>query len=1082
MQHSSISVDQSSAFNPQRNHSPQHYYYQSAQQHQPTHFYPYQSQLSLTNTSSNSNDQQQNSSQRSLPLSTDIKNDSNKKKSDWNEIEITGNVRTLSPTLWTLSQLTSLYLNDNQLSRLPSEIACLTNLVTLDISNNKLRNLPSEIGELITLRELNLTNNSIRNLPYEIGKLFRLQSLGLLGNPLSAEILSIYTESNGLQKLLSYFLDNFSSSLNVTEPRRATVSCKNIFSSSSSTPSPNDRSIPTSSSSSSRRHANNNSNLKRNINTTNNVFTRLSNHSTKKQQPKLIDVTNKNLSNANVFHIPFYVEQINDNGKKILSNNNNNNTKLLRTPLNPLSPAFFSTRHKSLLSEQKQDTIPSSSKVLLLSETSDYGSGTDPDLQSIQHVSPLTDSSAFTFDFDETFSCSIDDANSHASQTRRISLSSTSSSPSSSSLTSPSSSMSNLSSLSSSSEIQTNFLNQNRLSNKKFSSINNYNNNTSNDMNTCYCEKENQSNRKRNRLNTFPIRRYTTTNYCENCQIKRTKLNSRSKIHSNRPQKPRLNNRYYDETLTPIKFAVDLTGLNVNYTIEYLDNIKCSCSTTLIPNYNPYRCKCSSINEWPSFLMMNSSFNEYNDDVYYIDTNNNPWIPPPIPTVFNYYDLHFTKLPENNPLSIYFDDNSIIEASPYLPTYYLRSIQPPPTRSWLRLASPNTTQPTAIFTVMNYNILCDKYATRHVYGYCPSWALKWDYRRKQILDELRSYAADIIALQEIETDQFHLYFLPELQKIGYDGVFSPKSRAKTMCEQDRRFVDGCAIFYRTSKFRLIKDYLVEFNQLAMSAANGPACHDMMNRVMTKDNIGLVAFLETKEEIYSHTFSNGVLPSEHKQMLFVCTAHIHWDPEYCDVKVVQTLMLLSELKTIMEDAMQKHRPNSNNTPIDCSTVPLVLCGDFNSLPDSGVIELMRNGKISLNHADFKDLRYESYLQKISRVDVNSTQSTDIVHHFKLQSAYETTSSPIMPYTNYTYDFKGIIDYVFYSIQLMRVLGVLGPLDPEWLQQNKILGCPHPNVPSDHFSLLVEFELNPITNDLSTTNNSKTSTTPILTRRQ
>ncbi len=120
----------------------------------------------------------------------------------------------------------------------------------------------------------------------------------------------------------------------------------------------------------------------------------------------------------------------------------------------------------------------------------------------------------------------------------------------------------------------------------------------------------------------------------------------------------------------------------------------------------------------------------------------------------------------------------------------------------------------------------------------------------------------------------------------------------------------------------------------MSAANGTACHDMMNRVMTKDNIGLVAFLETKEEIYSHTFSNGVLPTEHKQMLFVCTAHIHWDPAYCDVKVVQTLMLLSELKTIMEDAIQKHRPNQ---PIDCASVPLVLCGDFNSLPDSGKLQ-------------------------------------------------------------------------------------------------------------------------------------------------
>jgi len=69
------------------------------------------------------------------------------------------------------------------------------------------------------------------------------------------------------------------------------------------------------------------------------------------------------------------------------------------------------------------------------------------------------------------------------------------------------------------------------------------------------------------------------------------------------------------------------------------------------------------------------------------------------------------------------------------------------------------------------------------------------------------------------------------------------------------------------------------------------------------------------------------------MLFVCTAHIHWDPEYCDVKVVQTLMLLSELKTIMEDAMQIHRTNPNALT-DCTSAPLVLCGDFNSLPDSG----------------------------------------------------------------------------------------------------------------------------------------------------
>jgi CCR4-NOT transcription complex subunit 6 len=46
----------------------------------------------------------------------------------------------------------------------------------------------------------------------------------------------------------------------------------------------------------------------------------------------------------------------------------------------------------------------------------------------------------------------------------------------------------------------------------------------------------------------------------------------------------------------------------------------------------------------------------------------------------------------------------------------------------------------------------------------------------------------------------------------------------------------------------------------------------------------------------------------------------------------------------------------------------------------------------------------------------------------------------------FDFKGIIDYIFYSKQSMTPLGLLGPLAPEWLRENKVVGCPHPHVPS------------------------------------
>lgn len=62
-------------------------------------------------------------------------------------------------------------------------------------------------------RELLLNNNLLRVLPYEIGKLFHLHILGLHGNPLGKDVMSIYNDPNGTQKLLTYMLDNLSGEL-----------------------------------------------------------------------------------------------------------------------------------------------------------------------------------------------------------------------------------------------------------------------------------------------------------------------------------------------------------------------------------------------------------------------------------------------------------------------------------------------------------------------------------------------------------------------------------------------------------------------------------------------------------------------------------------------------------------------------------------------------------------------------------------------------------------------------------------------------------------------------------------------------
>lgn len=367
----------------------------------------------------------------------------------------------------------------------------------------------------------------------------------------------------------------------------------------------------------------------------------------------------------------------------------------------------------------------------------------------------------------------------------------------------------------------------------------------------------------------------------------------------------------------------------------------------------------------------------------------------------------------------------------------------PPQRPWLPLQLPDQDRPIATYTVMCYNVLCDKYATRQLYGYCPSWALSWEYRKKGIIEEIRHYSADIITLQEIETDQFYGFFLPELKRDGYDGIFSPKSRARTMTEAERKHVDGCAIFFRTTKFALVKEHLIEFNQLAMGHADGS--HDMLNRVMTKDNIGLAALLETKEEIWQ----NGVpVESQVRQPILVSTCHVHWDPEFSDVKLIQTMMLMAELRRISEESQMSLRPRS--TKPDPNSIPMLLCGDLNSLPESGVLEYLISGRVSATHPDFKDLGYEACLQKLSLTNDRDTY----FHGFRLNTAYEKDA---MAYTNYTYDFKGVIDYIFFSRDVMRPLGVLGPLDSDWFTQNKVLGCPHPHVPSDHLPLLVEFQM-------------------------
>lgn len=66
-----------------------------------------------------------------------------------------------------------------------------------------------------------------------------------------------------------------------------------------------------------------------------------------------------------------------------------------------------------------------------------------------------------------------------------------------------------------------------------------------------------------------------------------------------------------------------------------------------------------------------------------------------------------------------------------------------------------------------------------------------------------------------------------------------------------------------------------------------------------------------------------------------------------------------------------------------------------------MEFLSNGGVAENHKDFKELRYNECLTNFNCNGKNGNSDGSITHSFQLKSAYD---SNLMPYTNYTYDFK------------------------------------------------------------------------------
>jgi CCR4-NOT transcription complex subunit 6 len=126
----------------------------------------------------------------------------------------------------------------------------------------------------------------------------------------------------------------------------------------------------------------------------------------------------------------------------------------------------------------------------------------------------------------------------------------------------------------------------------------------------------------------------------------------------------------------------------------------------------------------------------------------------------------------------------------------------PPERQWIEI-DPDISSPTSAqqesFTTLSYNILCHHFAPQVNYLYTPGWALDWSYRKSLILEEIVNASADVVCLQEVETEQYHEFLYPQLKLHGYEGCHHPRSKARTMSPEQGKTVDGCAVFWKDER-------------------------------------------------------------------------------------------------------------------------------------------------------------------------------------------------------------------------------------------------------------------------------------------
>ncbi|XP_068570293.1 nocturnin [Cebidichthys violaceus] len=268
--------------------------------------------------------------------------------------------------------------------------------------------------------------------------------------------------------------------------------------------------------------------------------------------------------------------------------------------------------------------------------------------------------------------------------------------------------------------------------------------------------------------------------------------------------------------------------------------------------------------------------------------------------------------PEENP------DQDVVESDPdQLLRECEEALQKRPTRPHRDLVRPSGMAPchhklNPPIRIMQWNILAQALGEgKDGFIRCPLDALNWQERKYLILEEILTYRPDILCLQEV--DHYYDTFQPIMASLGYQCSFLAKPWSPCLDVEQNNGPDGCALFYRRSRFSL-----------------QATAHLRLSAMMLPTNqVAIVQTLKCR--------GTG-------RRLCVAVTHLKARSSWERLRSAQGADLLQSLRSITSQC-----GGSSQKEVESGSVPLVVCGDFNAEPSEDVYRRFSSSALGLNSA-------------------------------------------------------------------------------------------------------------------------------------